>query len=337
MRAIVLSIVVSVILQAFGYTTASSQCCVINIRFSHKLDGKPLTENLVAERDGYFYRISMMRYYISNIRVIYEDGSTASHFEPVFFINAIDTSQNHRIEFTVTSSKRVDSIAFNVGVPFAFNHADPSTYAEYDALGHKVPTMHWGWTAGYRFVTMEGYAGPSAEMLNTNYQVHSVGDELFTPVRIAAKRDGSASDYSFVIDAEYSNALRGISAAFGPITHGSEFEAVTLMQNFGTVVFGNSVTSVDEPKADASQANPDVLRAIPNPTHTEVLLRSARRAGTESGGDVVLHDVFGRVHARGAMLHGMCVLDVSSLPAGSYTATVVENNLIESVRVVVAP
>ena len=48
----------------------------------------------------------------------------------------------------------VRGVKLHLGVDPAHNHADPSTYASDHPLSLQNPTMHWGWSAGYRFMAI---------------------------------------------------------------------------------------------------------------------------------------------------------------------------------------
>ena len=194
-------------------------------------------------RTGSFYRPELLRYYISKI-TIHHDGSKSTHLPDLYLL--VDAKELQRYPLGNHDIGTVDSISFFIGVDKARNHLDPATYPDWHPLALKVPSMHWGWAAGYRFVTYEGMAGTSANKLTAGFQIHTLDNSLYT--RVASKASATRTDVGIDIPlrADYARLLDGIDVSTGVIMHGSTDEAVTLMKNIGSSVYSpGSTTSVN--------------------------------------------------------------------------------------------
>src|SRR5439155_7346947 len=51
---------------------------------------------------------------------------------------------------------RYDKLRFNIGLPPAINHKDPTAYPAGHPLNPQVNGLHWGWMGGYVFLALEG-------------------------------------------------------------------------------------------------------------------------------------------------------------------------------------
>ena len=69
----------------------------------------------------------------------------------------------------------VEDLMFNVGIDPDNNHADPASWPADHPLAPQVPSMHWGWAAGYRFVALEGGTA------DANLEIHALGDDNHYP------------------------------------------------------------------------------------------------------------------------------------------------------------
>lgn len=315
----------ALLLVTHAFTTAQNRNVVLVM--NHTLNGKPFAFNMPeAAGTGGFYKLTRLEYYISGIQIVHDGGQILSLPNVYFLINP---SKNGPVSLGSHSIAQVEGIRFSIGVDAARNHSDPTTYSVAHPLSPKNPSMHWGWSAGYRFVALEGFAGTTTEMLTTNFQVHSVGDELYTPVQITAQGSVVGNELVVAINAEYANALTHIDVAQGPTNHGSEGEALVLVQNFGSSVFSpGTVSAVDVQSAPATE-----MHVYPNPARDGIVVESSMRDNTP----VVLRDMLGRIVASTVMVTGRATMSLSSLPTGSYTAVATDEQIIQSVRVSVAP
>lgn len=255
-----------------------------------------------GERPGSFYRPDVLRYYISKI-TIHHDGTKSTHLPDLYLL--VDARELQRYPLGNLDIGSVDSISFFVGVDKARNHLDPTTYPDWHPLALKVPSMHWGWAAGYRFVTYEGLAGTSANNLTAGFQIHTLDNALYTRVATKASSTRTVFGVDIPLRADYGKLLAGLDVSIGLIMHGSTDEAVTLMQNIGSMVFSSGVTS--SVNTDASIASP----LWPTPASDVVQLPEGTAAAR-------VLDASGREVLRSAGELDGGLLSVSTLVAGTY-------------------
>lgn len=254
-------------------------------------------------RTGSFYRPELLRYYISKI-TIHHDGSKHTPLPDTYIL--VDAKEVQRYSLGDLDVGSVDSISFFIGVDKDRNHLDPTTYPEWHPLALKTPSMHWGWAAGYRFVTYEGMAGTSETKLTAGFQIHTLDDALYTRVACAATSTRTAVGLDVPVRADYGRLLDAIDVSKGLIMHGSTDEAITLMRNMGSAVYSPGITT----SVAADDERPSSL--APNPASDVVLLPT----------DVVevrISDMSSATVLTATITAGSPLLSVSTLPSGTYS------------------
>lgn len=248
--------------------TVFAQEKTVLFRVNHQLKGAPfqVMKTIVSDpSNSYFFNIEELRYYVSNIKLKHDGGKITAVPDSYLLLNVESNESNNLGKFNVTN---LEAVEFAIGVDQAKNHLDPTTYPEGHPLAPQNPTMHWGWTSGYRFIAIEGFAGTSKTDVSTNFQVHTLGNQLYKTITI--NTGGKIEDGKLVIDlnAEYSNLLIGIKAQTGVISHASTGASATLTKNMVNSVFtaANSV--------NVKEVAPIEIAVYPNPT-TGALLVSA--------------------------------------------------------------
>ncbi len=251
MKNFLLSLVALSLYATMGFAQTSVQ---LNIH--HKLGesdfaiATPTTNNLNND-----FNVSRLEYYISEISITH-DGGTRTNITDLWIL--VDASEATEIDLGSHDITSVEMITFHIGVDEAHNHLDPASYASDHPLAPQLPSMHWGWSSGYRFVAYEGMAGNS---LNQLFELHGLGDNNYfrTDVQIAA----TAEDGQMVLElnADYARALEDINLNGGLIIHGEFAEAKQVLENFRDYVFTptNSTTST----VDFSEINR--FDVFPNP------------------------------------------------------------------------
>ena len=230
-------------------------------------------------RSGSFYRPELLRYYISGI-TIHHDGSKSTPVPDVYLLVDVKNAEQ-RYPIANLDISSVDSLTFHIGVDRLRNHLDPTTYPDWHPLALQVPSMHWGWTSGYRFVTYEGMAGTSATKLTANFQIHTLDNALYTRVATPASSTRTATGIDILVRADYGRLLDGLDVSRGLIMHGSTDEAITLMKNIGSVVYSQSTTtSVDEQERSLPALWPNPATDIVNLTPGTISARVVDISGT---------------------------------------------------------
>ncbi|MFT5166401.1 MAG: hypothetical protein ACI8P3_001632 [Saprospiraceae bacterium] len=200
------------------------------------------------------FNIKRLEYYISEITILHDSGLETEMQGMHILVDANEATNIALGNYDITE---VASIRFHIGVEEASNHLDPASYQSTNPLSPQNPSMHWGWTSGYRFVAMEGFAGSS---LNALYELHGLGDQNYfmTQVDVAASAINGAINIDLYAD--YNRALENIEVNPGVIVHGFGGAALTVLENFRDYVFSPAVVTSTP---DLSEIN--AFEVYPNP------------------------------------------------------------------------
>lgn len=226
----------------------------VKLNIKHKLGAAPFALNTGAQNNlGDDFNISSLRYYLSKFTIVHDGGTETS----VNTYALVDASTSTTIDLGAHNINTVEAIRFHTGVDSATNHLDPSLYDPTHPLAPKSPTMHWGWSGGYRFATLEGQGSSS---YNQDMQVHALGDENYFEATVATGAVLASNEITITIDADYTRALENISVNAGLVLHGFGGAAQVMLQNFSQYVFSPTTTST----IDFSEVNS--FKVFPNPT-----------------------------------------------------------------------
>lgn len=216
----------------------------VYFKLNHILGTSSFAFNQSTPNDvGSDFQITRLQYYISNI-TLHHDGTQTPVSNKFILVDANTVTNELLGNFAVTT---LDSISFAIGVGNAENHLDPTLYAANHPLAPQAPSMHWGWTAGYRFVAIEGVSGVS---MSDVFQMHCLGDNNYKTKTIVTTGNAVNSDLEVVIDADYAKALSAIDVTAGVISHGETGAARTVLNNFNALVFSNGSMSVPVTKLE---------------------------------------------------------------------------------------
>jgi Secretion system C-terminal sorting domain len=256
----------------------------VSLHLNHLLNGEPLEYmKTVKSSNNYYFKVELLRYYISNI-ILTHDGGKIDTLKEKWVL--VDPSLNNTYSLGSFNFNNIENIAFGLGIDKAHNHLDPTVYLDKHPLGLQEPSMHWGWAAGYRFITFEGYAGASEAAVTTNFQIHTLGDQNYTMVNLPIQANGEGDKLTVSLDAEYANLLKDIKATTGPINHGAAGEAALRMKNMATAVFTPSKITGTE---DLHFSN---LKLFPNPAHDVLTIENTENQAiriVNALGQVVLY------------------------------------------------
>ena len=213
----------------FSFNCVAQNDIILKINHKFGADDFEL-DKVVTSYEGYDLKISRLQYYLSAFKITH-DGGQETPAPQHFLINGEDVIDLNLGTFDITD---IESITFSVGVDEARNHLDPSTFPSTHPLAPQNPSMHWGWTAGYRFVALEGKAGAN---VSTTYQVHALGDANYQTLTIPVQGNINNNTLTINLDADCLGMFNEINVSSGVVTHGDFDEAVTLLENFATHVF----------------------------------------------------------------------------------------------------
>jgi len=228
----------------------------ITLNINHKLGGSDFAMNQAAKNNmDHDFDITRLEYYISEISLIHDSGLETAIDDMYILVQAQNATTVELGSYDVSS---VEKIKFHIGVDRGSNHLDPSTYNASHPLAPKSPSMHWGWTAGYRFVALEGNGGTN---LNQLIQLHGLDDANYFTTEIDLDVTAGSGALSIDLDADYTRAMENISVNSGVIVHGANLEAKQCLENFRDHVFSQAGTTSST--IDFSEVNN--FDVFPNP------------------------------------------------------------------------
>lgn len=232
----------------------------IKLTINHFLGANAFAFNTVAQNDlDHAFKLTRLEYYISGISIIHDGGMETAAPDVYILANAGKKDTFYIGNFNITN---VESIVFYVGVHPSVNNADPAQWEPSHPLAPKVPSMHWGWASGYRFVAMEGKSGASFAQ---TFEIHALGNKNYFKQIISAT--GSDVNGAFVIslNADYTKAVSGMNIEAGFVEHGEDNQAAECLKLFHSSVFKNlngagNILSVDDIKVN------NAFNVYPNPS-----------------------------------------------------------------------
>ena len=302
--------------------TASAQTDVY-FKINHFLGSNPFAFNTSASNNmGNTFNVKRLQYYIAEIKIVHDGGQITDVPNKWILVNANSTVNEMLGNFNITS---IEAVKFGIGVQLSHNHLDPSTYPSTHPLAPKSPSMHWGWSAGYRFLAFEGKQGPS---LNQTFEFHSLGDGNYHTFTIATAGKMVGNDLEIELNADYEKALYNIDLSTGNnIVHGETGKAADILVNFSYEVFtsseGNGSIGLDED-------DPNPFRMYPNPSNGIFTIE-----GVEAGQRIVVYNAIGTV-VLDRVYNENDQDEINLDNAGVYVVQVLENeNVVETERIVI--
>lgn len=237
----------------------------VNLRINHKLGVNDFAYDQTATNNlGQEFKATRLEYYVSQITIVHDGGTETA--VPLSVIDLVQpgTELSTTIplgSYTVTS---IESVKFYIGVQEPTNNEDPSAYSTAHPLGPKSPSMHWGWTAGYRFVAYEGNGGNN---FSQNFQLHGLGNENYFEVSADVNVVIEGGEFVMDLNADYTRGVEDIDLNAGTISHGSTGEAKKALENWRDFVFGNYYLGLDKTDIVANWS------VYPNPSNGQVTIQ----------------------------------------------------------------
>jgi len=236
----------------------------VYLKIDHFLGASSFALNTTATNNiGNEFKVTRLEYYIAEIKIVHDGGQVTAVPNKWILVNATSGVNELLGSFNITN---LEGVKFSIGVESPTNHSDPAGYATGHPLAPKMPSMHWGWAAGYRFVAMEGKSGNGFAQ---TFQFHSLEDKNYHTFTIMTAGMVVGSDISIGLNADYIKALNNIDVSTGPIIHGGNGDAAVLLVNFNRDVFtskaeGNASVGIAEDKIETGFA------LYPNPSNGSV-------------------------------------------------------------------
>ena len=221
-----------IVFSAFLASATAFAQNTVTLKINHFLNSNAFSFTQEASNNlSNKFNVKRLQYYISGVSIIHDGGQVQDASDVYILVNANQTTEVDIANFNFT---KIEAIHFSVGVNSPQNNQDPTQWPATHALYPKSPSMHWGWSSGYRFVAMEGYG---SDQLNKKYEIHSLGNEHYH--KIGIPNEGAEVNGKWVIElnADYAKAVENINVASGVISHGSINESAVLLANFRDYVF----------------------------------------------------------------------------------------------------
>jgi hypothetical protein len=205
----------------------------VTLTIKHKLGANPFAFTQASQNNlMHDFKITRVDYYMSGFTIIHDGGMQMVVPAGKYILVKGDNNVVANLgNFNVTN---VEGIKFHIGVEAPTNNADPAQWLAPHPLSPQSPSMHWGWSSGYRFIALEGMAGAT---FNTNFQMHGLGNVNYFEQTVTVAGVNSGNDITINLDADYNQALKGININAGPIDHGVNATDLTVLQNFRDYVF----------------------------------------------------------------------------------------------------
>ena len=213
----------------------------LQLNIHHKLGEADFTANTGAKNNiDHDFNVKRLQYYISEISIIH-DGGTETSIDDLYIL--VDAKFATEVDLGDYDINLVEGVNFYIGVDDEHNHLDPSSYQSSHPLAPQLPSMHWGWSAGYRFLAYEGFGSSSFNQL---FELHGLGDDNYFKTEIPLTAIAENNEIVIDIDADYARGLEDIALNSGVIVHGEYGAAKVALQNFRDYVFSatNTPTSV---------------------------------------------------------------------------------------------
>jgi hypothetical protein len=275
----------------FGIVFLCLQGVVLNAQTSVRLTIKhlygvtPFSFTATAQNSlGQDFKLTRVDYYISGIKIIHDGGMQTA--VPNHYIlakgdvNVIDDLG------TYSNINAVEGIKFSVGVDFPNNNADITLWPQDHPLSFQSPSMHWGWSSGYRFIALEGLSGAG---LSKVFQMHALDNANYIEQTVMAPGVAADGKVYINLDADFVQALHGVDVSAGPIDHGTNQTDLAVLLNFHDRVFK---AGAGLPAAVTGTGQGAKISIFPNPSSGKIniVCEGLPQEATQA----VITDVYGR-------------------------------------------
>ena len=202
------------------------------VKIHHKIGADNfMMDDQFYSNEGYNLKIKRLEYYVNRFTITHDGGQITAVDEHFL----IDANEETNISLGALDITQVESIKFSIGVHPGVNHLDPAIQPNGHPLAPQNPSMHWGWTSGYRFVALEGLTGENNAF---TFEVHALGDDNYQSLTVDDVEgiiDGN--NLTINLDADYLGIFYNMDVSSGVIVHGEDGLAITLLENFASRVF----------------------------------------------------------------------------------------------------
>lgn len=278
----------------------------VNLNIYHKLGAADFAFSQPSQNNNSDnFKLTRMEYYMTKFTIIHDGGMlTAVPDNVISLVKANEQTSIALGSFNVTN---IEGVKFHIGVHTPINHDDPGLQPATSPLAFQSPSMHWGWTSGYRFVALEGESGAGMDQL---LQLHGLGDGNYLETTIMATANSWNGELYINMDADYDRALENINIASGLVVHAENAEAQVMIGNFHTDVFSASTDLAGVEEIVAEQTS-----VYPIPSNGSLTVETP---STFVGSNVQIYSLSGRMISDYDLNNGSNKLEISIEESGMF-------------------
>lgn len=162
----------------------------VELQVQHFANGQPLErDKAYTSPAGNTYTVQKLRFYLSNVKLISQDGRTVYAESDSYHLITLDGKDGFSLE--KVPAALYTKIEFAIGVDEARNHS-------IDQFGDLDPSndMVWDWNTGYKFLLLEGLYSTSNKSgglvlhvgEDSNYQIFTL--DLPQPLDLRQQSEG---------------------------------------------------------------------------------------------------------------------------------------------------
>ena len=182
------------------------------LAFENVVDGTDIQAGQTYDIDGRNITFDIVNYYISNVRIMDDNGNMVVSSDDVFL--AKEGNANSFEIGTVQDDAHAHMVMFTLGIQdTAVNLGDPSQYTSEQALS-TTQNMHWSWNSGYIFLKLEGQVDTTATpdgQLDDSFIYHLGTDNLKREVSVMAHGDIDSDNNTITLNFDLATALQNVT------------------------------------------------------------------------------------------------------------------------------
>ena len=308
MKALYTSLLMTFAFSGFSQTP-------VNLNIYHKLGTADFAYNQPSQNNmsnGNF-KLTRMEYYMTKFTIIHDGGMITT--VPSSVVAIVKANEQTSIALGSYNVTNIEGIKFHIGVHTPVNHQDPSVQPSGTPLSFQSPSMHWGWTSGYRFIALEGKTGTA---MNQTTELHGLGDANYYETTVMAVGNLFNGEYFVNVDADYNRALENVNISQGVVVHGENQEAAVMIANFKNYVYSPSASL-----AGLTESIAENTSVYPIPSNGSLTISTPVNF---IGNSIKIFDLTGKLIQEHLLVDGQNKLGISLKNKGFYILDFYQNN-----------
>ncbi|MCK6692250.1 MAG: T9SS type A sorting domain-containing protein [Thermoanaerobaculia bacterium] len=304
---------------------------IFTFRYNAGVQPLELNQTVFPVWDGTKVTLKRAAFYLSEIELIRSDSTTLPLEDLYLLVNAGEADPNYPAG--AWPVEQIIGVVLHIGVDSAHNHLDPSGYPAGHPLGHQKDPMHWGWVAGYRFLSIDGKVDQDNDGVPEEpLEYHNIGDKLYKSVILDGRAKAENGILRINIDLDFARLFQGIDLSGLLIYHGDKPANMQMMDNAANAGFIKMAATSATPAIDAWS---QFVQIAPNPAFEGTRLLTQLPTGETPR--VVVSNLYGQtmLETDQAPANGAVFLDTSQWPAGIYQCAVYNNKRLIASQVFV--